>query len=57
MIQKGFIIDVKNIGNTVSGTIPIILNKNSKKIRHGQYVLLVGFGVGLSWGICLIKKI
>ena len=50
------IIDVKNIGNTVSGTIPIILNRNLKKIKSGKYVLLIGFGVGLSWGVSLIKK-
>ena len=54
--DEKIIIDVKNIGNTVSSTIPIILNKNSKRIRYGKYVLLIGFGVGLSWGICLIKK-
>jgi 3-oxoacyl-[acyl-carrier-protein] synthase-3 len=50
------ILDVKDIGNTVSGTIPIILSKYGKKIKSGSYVLLVGFGVGLSWGITLIKK-
>ena len=55
--DEKIIIDIKNVGNTVSGTIPIILSKNSKKIKRGQYVLLVGFGVGFSWGICLIKKI
>ncbi len=50
------ILDVKDIGNTVSGSIPIILNKYSKKISGGNYVMLIGFGVGLSWGITLIKK-
>ena len=54
--KQKIIIDVKNIGNTVSGTIPIILNRNSQKIKNGKYVLLIGFGVGLSWGISLIKK-
>ena len=54
--KQKIIIDVKNIGNTVSGTIPIILNRNSQKIKSGKYVLLIGFGVGLSWGISLIKK-
>ena len=54
--NQKIIVDVKNIGNTVSGTIPIILNRNSKKIKSGKYVLLIGFGVGLSWGVSLIKK-
>ena len=50
------IIDVKDIGNTVSGTIPIALNKNYQRISKGKYALLIGFGVGLSWGVSLIKK-
>ena len=32
------------------------LSQIGKKIRSGSYVLLVGFGVGPSWGITLIKK-
>ena len=47
---------MKNIGNTVSGTIPIVLNKNLNKIKSKEYALLVGFGVGLSWGLCLINN-
>ena len=31
-------------------------NKNFNKIKSQEYALLVGFGVGLSWGLCLIKK-
>ena len=48
--------DVTNYGNTVSSSIPIALadmlrlkgNTNMKR------VMLVGFGVGLSWGGCII---
>ena len=41
-----------NWGNTVSGTIPMALVdlKNQKKIGNGEKVMLIGFGVGLSWG-------
>lgn len=56
ILKKKVIIDVKDIGNTVSGTIPIVLNKHKKDIKKGSLILLVGFGVGLSWGITLIKK-
>ena len=56
ILKKKVIIDVKDIGNTVSGTIPIVLNKHQKKIKSGSRILLVGFGVGLSWGITLVKK-
>lgn len=48
--------DVKEYGNTVSNSIPIalkdLLDKNdSKKLKN---VMLVGFGVGLSWGGCIV---
>ena len=56
ILKKKVIIDVKDIGNTVSGTIPIVLKKHKKVIKKGSLILLVGFGVGLSWGITLIKK-
>jgi len=43
------------IGNTVSASIPIALHEASlqDRLRSGQRVMLVGFGVGYSWGACL----
>ena len=43
-------------GNTVSSTIPIALNNciSEKKIKKGDKVMLVGFGVGYSWGATII---
>jgi 3-oxoacyl-[acyl-carrier-protein] synthase-3 len=54
--KKKFIVDVENIGNTVSSSIPIVLHKSLKSghIKPGDKVVLVGFGVGLSWSACLI---
>jgi len=49
-------IDMKNTGNTSSSSIPIVLSKNFDEILPGKNILLVGFGGGLSWGVCLIKK-
>jgi len=46
-----FCITLKDCGNTVSSTIPIALKENSLS----GTVLLAGFGVGYSWGSCLIK--
>lgn len=51
-----FIIDVETTGNLVSASIPIAL-KNAElngKIKKGDKVLIVGFGVGLSWGAVII---
>ena len=46
------IIELQDVGNTVSSSIPITLKKAMDKgvIRRGNRVLLAGFGVGLSWG-------
>lgn len=47
----------QDIGNTVSASIPIALKQaqEQNRLRAGQTVLLVGFGVGLSWGACLVQ--
>lgn len=44
-------------GNTVSSTIPILIKDLflQKKIKNNETALLVGFGVGLSIGIGLVK--
>jgi len=43
-------------GNTVSATIPIALKDClvSGLVKPGDKVLLVGFGVGYSWGATVI---
>ena len=44
------------IGNTVSASIPIAMKDalDSKYIKKGHKIMLIGFGVGLSWGACVI---
>ena len=63
-LQKKLAIDdqrwvklIKDLGNTVSATIPIainILNKDDKLKKNKNY-LLMGFGVGLSVGGCILS--
>lgn len=55
--KEKFIIDMEDTGNTVSATIPIALKKalDLGIIIPNQKVMLVGFGVGLSWGATIIK--
>lgn len=45
------------IGNTVSASIPIALNDAARegRLHVGDRVMLVGFGVGYSWGGCIIE--
>ncbi|MDI1310856.1 ketoacyl-ACP synthase III [Prosthecobacter sp.] len=52
-----FAVCIKDCGNTVSATIPIALHDALKKgqLRSGMKVMLVGFGVGLSWGAVMVQ--
>lgn len=45
---------MEEVGNTVSASIPLAVEKfqSAGKIRNGQRVVFVGFGVGLSWNAC-----
>lgn len=47
----------QNIGNTGSSSIPIILKEimNDDKIKKGDFLLICGFGVGMSCGSILFK--
>ena len=46
--------DVKDYGNTVSASIPIALCDVIKQAGTLRHVVLAGFGVGLSWGGCVV---
>lgn len=50
--KERFYIDLETTGNTVSSTIPIALAGaiKAKKLIRGNRAMLVGFGVGYSWG-------
>lgn len=51
-----FYVNLETTGNTVSSTIPIALKQleESGLLRSGQKVLIMGFGVGLSWGATIL---
>lgn len=52
-----FVVCLRHCGNTVSSTIPIALKHAASEgtLRPGHRVMLVGFGVGYSWGATLIR--
>ena len=52
-----FIYNLGEVGNTISSTIPISLKiaLNTNKLKQGDNILIIGFGVGYSSGIGLIK--
>ncbi|MBV8867005.1 MAG: ketoacyl-ACP synthase III [Acidobacteriaceae bacterium] len=52
-----FQISMAHCGNTVSSTIPIALAHalDEGRLKEGSLVMLVGFGVGYSWGATLLR--
>jgi 3-oxoacyl-[acyl-carrier-protein] synthase III len=49
--EEKFVIEMDDVGNTVSSTIPIALAKMQRTghLSNGMRILVFGFGVGLSW--------
>jgi 3-oxoacyl-[acyl-carrier-protein] synthase-3 len=43
---------LENVGNTSGTTLPVVLSEAIKqnRVQAGSRVLMIGFGVGLSWG-------
>ncbi len=54
--DKKWFVDIENLGNTVSATIPIAIStlKQNGKFPENSKVCLMGFGVGLSVAGCII---
>lgn len=52
-----FYVNLEDTGNTVSSTIPIALKRaeSEGKLRTGMKVMILGFGVGLSWGGTIVQ--
>ena len=48
--------NLNRVGNTVSASIPVALHdaELTGVLKPGMKILLVGFGVGLSWGACIV---
>ena len=50
------LMNMSHVGNTSSSSIPIVLSKYFDKIPKNKNILLIGFGGGLSWGLCSLKS-
>jgi 3-oxoacyl-[acyl-carrier-protein] synthase-3 len=50
-------ISLDRIGNTSSSSLPITLDLlvKNRKLKGGEWILLSGFGAGLTWGAALIQ--
>ena len=55
--KKYFLNNFHKFGNTVSSSIPLLLQEamERKKLKKNDTIIACGFGVGLSWGVVEIK--
>ena len=49
--------NVQNYGNTSAASVPLALDEaiRSGRIAEGEYVLMIAFGAGLTWGSTLMR--
>ena len=57
LAPERFAIEMEDVGNTVSSTIPLALERlvAANRIKSGAIVALVGFGVGYSWAAGIVR--
>ncbi len=57
MKKAEFFSNLEQVGNTSSGTIPILLDQLSRgqKLKNGQLIVMVAFGGGLTTGACILR--
>jgi 3-oxoacyl-[acyl-carrier-protein] synthase-3 len=48
-------LSLSDVGNTVSSSIPLTLARIAPQLLSGSNVMLIGFGVGYSWGACMLE--
>ncbi len=55
--ENKIFIDLCDTGNLVSASIPVAISRVmvSRRPQPGQFAVLCGFGVGLSWGTALVR--
>ncbi len=55
--EQRMVVELEDTGNTVSCTIPYALERclADDRLRPGMRLLLVGFGVGYSWGAAVVR--
>jgi 3-oxoacyl-[acyl-carrier-protein] synthase III len=56
--RERFPIVLEDVGNTVSSTIPILMDtlRRDGRLKRGMRSMLVGFGVGWSWAGCMWRE-
>jgi 3-oxoacyl-[acyl-carrier-protein] synthase-3 len=55
--MERFMVNIDRYGNTSAASIPLALDEAQAagRVKPGEYIVLVAFGAGLTWGATLIK--
>ena len=55
--EEKFYSNIQRYGNTTAGSIPIALSEllDQGAIREGDYIVLVAFGAGFTWGATVMR--
>jgi 3-oxoacyl-[acyl-carrier-protein] synthase-3 len=55
--MERMVVNIDRYGNTSAASVPIALDEAlaAGRIKAGDYIVLVAFGAGLTWGATLIK--
>ena len=55
--MENVVINLDRFGNTTAASIPLALEEavRTSRIKNGDYILIVAFGAGLTWGASVIQ--
>ena len=55
--EEKIYLNIEKYGNTSAASVPIALDEANRKglLKKGDYILMVAFGGGLTWGASLIR--
>ena len=49
--------NIERFGNTSAGTLPILIDEQTRagRLKHGDLCMLLALGAGVHWGCCLVR--
>jgi len=55
--EKKVVINIDRIGNTSAASIPIALDEAVRdgRVRQGDYLMMIAFGAGSTWGASIVQ--
>lgn len=53
--QDKIILDLEDIGNTLSASVPIAFDRHQKKFRRGDHILFLAFAAGFTGGASVMR--